>query len=69
MPVISLLFQHGSFTAADTDMNTTALRLYLIGLPFAGWTSLSHTPFTRQDTRTPAIVGVIAWLILSPRGR
>jgi putative peptidoglycan lipid II flippase len=61
MPVISLLFQHGSFTSADTDMTATALRLYLIGLPFAGVDFLlNYTFYARQDTRTPAIVGVIA---------
>ncbi len=61
MPIINLLFQHGSFTAADTAMTTTALRLYLIGLPFAGVDFLlNYTFYARQDTRTPAIVGVVA---------
>ena len=60
-PIINLLFQHGSFTAADTAMTTTALRLYLIGLPFAGVDFLlNYTFYARQDTRTPAIVGVFA---------
>ncbi len=61
VPVIRLLFQHGSFTAADTLMTAIALRFYLIGLPFAGVDFLlNYTFYARQDTRTPAVVGVIA---------
>jgi putative peptidoglycan lipid II flippase len=60
-PLIRLLFQHGAFTANDTMMTATALRLYLLGLLFAGVDFLlNYTFYARQDTRTPAIVGVIA---------
>lgn len=60
-PIIRLLFEHGSFTATDTAVTTLTLRLYLIGLPFAGVDFLlNYTFYARQDTRTPAIVGVIA---------
>ncbi len=60
-PVIRLLFEHGVFTAADTVMTATALRFYLIGLMFAGVDFLlNYTFYARQDTRTPAVVGVIA---------
>jgi len=60
-PVISLLFEHGSFTPADTEMTALALRLYLLGLPFAGVDFLlNYSFYARQDTRTPAIVGVVA---------
>ena len=60
-PVIRLLFQHGSFTPADTIATATALRFYLLGLLFAGVDfMLNYTFYARQDTRTPAIVGVIA---------
>jgi putative peptidoglycan lipid II flippase len=60
-PVIRLLFQHGVFAAADTGMTASALRLYLVGLPFAGVDFLlNYTFYARQDTRTPAIVGVVA---------
>jgi putative peptidoglycan lipid II flippase len=60
-PVIALLFQHGNFTAHDTEMTANALRLYLLGLPFAGVDFLlNYSFYARQNTRTPAIVGVIA---------
>jgi putative peptidoglycan lipid II flippase len=61
VPVIRLLFQHGNFTPHDTVMTAWALRLYLLGLVFAGVDFLlNYTFYARQDTLTPAIVGVIA---------
>jgi len=59
-PIIRLLFEHGSFTPADTTMTAQALRFYLIGLPFAGVDFLlNYAYYARQNTRTPALVGVI----------
>jgi putative peptidoglycan lipid II flippase len=61
VPVIALLFQHGNFTPYDTEMTAKALRLYLLGLPFAGVDFLlNYSFYARQNTRTPAIVGVIS---------
>lgn len=60
-PLARLLFEHGVFQPADTVMTVQALRLYLIGLPFAGVDFLlNYTFYARQNTRTPAIVGVIS---------
>ncbi|MBM4458246.1 MAG: murein biosynthesis integral membrane protein MurJ [Chloroflexi bacterium] len=60
-PVIRLLFEHGVFSAADTAKTAIALRLYLFGLLFAGVDFLlNYTFYARQDTRTPAIVGMLA---------
>ncbi len=59
-PIIRLLFEHGSFTPADTVMTAQALRFYLLGLPFAGVDYLlNYTYYARQNTRTPAVVGVL----------
>jgi putative peptidoglycan lipid II flippase len=60
-PVIRLLFQHGHFSSEDTLMTARALRFYLVGLPFAGVDFLlNYTFYARQNTRTPATVGVIS---------
>jgi putative peptidoglycan lipid II flippase len=59
-PVVALLFQHGAFTPHDANITTDALRLYLIGLPFATIDLLLVFGFyARQDTVTPAIIGLV----------
>ncbi len=63
-PVIVLLFEHGAFTAADTAITTTALRLYLPGLPFAALDLLLvYAFYARQDTLTPALVGALSLVV------
>ncbi len=58
---VGLLFEHGSFTTVDTAYTALALRLYLIGLPFATIDLLLVFAFySQQDTLTPAIIGVIS---------
>ncbi|MCQ3929328.1 MAG: murein biosynthesis integral membrane protein MurJ [Chloroflexi bacterium] len=60
-PVVALLFQHGAFTASDTDATSIALRLYLIGLPFATIDLLLVFAFyAQQDTLTPALIGLVS---------
>ena len=60
-PIIGLLFQHGAFNARDTAMTALALRLYLVGLPFAALDLLLiYAFYARQDTLTPALVGVLS---------
>ena len=77
VPIIKVLFEHGAFTATDTVWTVQALHLYLLGLMFAGVDFLlNYTFYARQDTRTPAIVGVIAvgvyfvvaWTLKEPLG-
>jgi putative peptidoglycan lipid II flippase len=60
-PVVSLLFEHGKFTAYDTYWTAWALRLYMLGLVFAAldW-PLNYAFYARQDTLTPALVGVLS---------
>jgi putative peptidoglycan lipid II flippase len=64
VPIIALLFQHGQFTAYDTSITATALRLYLIGLPFAAVDLLLvYAFYARQDTLTPALIGLLSLVI------
>jgi putative peptidoglycan lipid II flippase len=60
-PVVALLFQHGKFTARDTFWTAWALRYYLVGLVFAAvdW-PLNYAFYARQDTLTPALVGMLS---------
>lgn len=61
--VVALIFEHGEFTASDTVMTARALRLYMLGLPFASIDLLLIFAFyARQDTLTPALVGLLSLL-------
>lgn len=63
-PIIALLFEHGAFTANDTEITAQALRLYLIGLPFAAVDLLLvYAFYARKDTLTPALIGVISLIV------
>lgn len=58
-PMIQLVFEHGQFGPLDTAATAQALRIYLLGLIFAtiDW-PLNYGFYARQDTLTPALVGV-----------
>ena len=59
-PVIALLFQHGDFTPFDTQQTALALRFYLLGLTFAAIDQpLIFAYYARQNTLTPALVGLL----------
>ncbi|GAB4427312.1 MAG: murein biosynthesis integral membrane protein MurJ [Anaerolineae bacterium] len=59
-PVVALLFQHGDFTGFDTQQTALALRLYLFGLTFAAIDQpLIFAFYARQNTLTPALVGLL----------
>ena len=59
-PVVALLFQHGSFSATDTQQTTLALRYYLLGLTFAAVDQpLVFAFYARRDTWRPALVGIL----------
>jgi putative peptidoglycan lipid II flippase len=53
-PIIAVLFQRGSFTAADTAATAGALVAFAVGLPaFILVKVFSPGFFAREDTRTP----------------
>lgn len=59
-PLVALLFQHGDFTAFDTQQTALALRFYLLGLTFAAIDQpLIFAYYARQNTLTPALVGLL----------
>ncbi len=68
-PIIALLFEHGAFTLADTEMTSLVLHTYLIGLPFAAVDLLLvYAFYARQDTLTPALIGLfclVAYMVVS----
>lgn len=76
-PLIELIFEHGRFTPYDTQWVSLALYGYLIGLLFASvdW-PLNYAFYARQDTLTPALVGLAsvfvylatALLLIKPLG-
>jgi len=63
-PVVRLIFEHGRFTATDTNWVTMALFGYLLGLLFASidW-PLNYAFYARQDTLTPALVGLFSVVV------
>jgi putative peptidoglycan lipid II flippase len=64
VPIVALLFQHGEFTAVDTDMTALVLRVYLVGLPFAAVDQmLVFASYARKDTWRPALVGVVSIIV------
>ncbi len=68
-PIVTLVFQHGAFTATDTFWTAAALRLYVIGLPFAAIDQpLVFAFYSRRDTLAPNLVacaGVGIYLLVA----
>ena len=59
VPIMALIFQHGAFTAEDTERTATVLRVYLFGMPFAAVDQmLVFASYARKDTWRPALVGL-----------
>ncbi|TDA70224.1 MAG: murein biosynthesis integral membrane protein MurJ [Clostridia bacterium] len=60
MPLISLLFEQGQFTAANTAATSVVLLFYCAGIFAYGSIQLLNRAFyALQDTRTPVIVAII----------
>lgn len=60
-PVVIALFQYGAFSAEGARMAALALTVYCLGLPaFMGVKILAPGYFSRQDTRTPVKIAIIA---------
>jgi putative peptidoglycan lipid II flippase len=58
--VVQLLFERGSFHSQDTHASSLALSIYLLALPAVTvGTIIGQVYYVLQDTRTPAIIGVL----------
>ncbi len=68
-PIIRVLFERGSFTAADTSATAAALAAFAFGLPFFVIQKVLQPGFfAREDTKTPmrfAWVNLVVNLVLS----
>ena len=60
-PMLSTIFQHGEFTQFHVEMSGKSLLTYATGLPgFILVKVLASGYFSRQDTKTPVKIGVVA---------
>ncbi|MFT5425495.1 MAG: putative peptidoglycan lipid II flippase [Gammaproteobacteria bacterium] len=60
-PMLTTIFQHGEFTPFHVEMSSKSLLTYAIGLPgFILTKVLLNGYFSRQETKTPVKIGVIA---------
>ncbi len=68
-PINALLYEHGTFTARDTEVVSLVLRVQMIGVFFAAIDQpLIFAFYARKDTLTPALVGmagVSAYLLIA----
>jgi putative peptidoglycan lipid II flippase len=63
-PFIQLLFERGAFTAASTQLTASPLLFYAMALlPFALEVIVIQFFFARQDTLTPVVTDIIAFVI------
>ncbi len=61
VPIVHLFFEHGSFTAADTQATALTVLCYAVGLwAFAGVRIIVSAFYSLQDTKTPAVTAAVA---------
>jgi putative peptidoglycan lipid II flippase len=60
-PIVRLLLQHGVATGQSTDLVASVLTFFAIGLfPFSAFMLFLRAFYAMQDTRTPALINVVA---------
>ena len=71
-PIVSVLFERGAFTSADTAATALGLAIYALGLPaFVLQKVLQPAFFAREDTRTPlrfALWSMLANVVIASGG-
>ncbi|MGJ8585297.1 MAG: murein biosynthesis integral membrane protein MurJ [Marinosulfonomonas sp.] len=64
LPLISVLFERGRFTAEDAAATSVAVAIYGLGLPsFVMQKVLQPLFFAREDTKSPFLYAVVAMII------
>ncbi|MEZ5799071.1 MAG: lipid II flippase MurJ, partial [Paracoccaceae bacterium] len=64
LPIITVLFQRGAFTAADSQETAVALAVYSLGLPaFVLHKVLQPLYYAREDTRRPFNFAVLSMVV------
>lgn len=64
LPIISVLFERGEYTAADSRATAMALAIYALGLPaFVLHKVLQPLYYAREDTRRPFNFAVISMVV------
>lgn len=59
-PIITVLFERGAFSAADTKLTAQVLQGFCLGLPaFVFIKALQPSFFARKDTRAPLVDGAV----------
>lgn len=63
VPITQVLFQHGAFDSYSTQITSTAVLFYSLGLIFyAGNNVLNSSFYSLKDTKTPVKIAVVALL-------
>ncbi len=63
-PIIRLLFQHGEFTAENTQAMAPILALFAIGMPFFSVVNLTVRAFyALKDTKTPVRIAAVDFVV------
>ena len=64
LPLVSVLFERGEFTAADSRQTALALAAYAVGLPaFVLHKVLQPLFYARHDTRRPFLYALVAMVV------
>ncbi|MBW1974287.1 MAG: murein biosynthesis integral membrane protein MurJ [Deltaproteobacteria bacterium] len=66
-PIVGIIFQQGRFIMADTLSTSTALRVFLIGVPFWGYQQIfGRGYYAVGNTVIPVVVGTVATVACIP---
>ena len=64
LPIITVLFERGAFTASDSQQTALALAIYSLGLPaFVLHKALQPLYYAREDTRRPFLFAVVSMVV------